>query len=162
MTRRGIFLFFFMCILALSVYATNYAIVVGIDDYRYLIPLSYAEKDARDMEAALKGFGYEVTLLTGRTATKEVIRSEIAYLSEQAERKSGEGKLLFFYFSGHGIGGEETGLYTTYMKPGDTPYTQEELIEDLEQFPGERVLFLDACYQGQGRSELVVNTDQKL
>ncbi|HNW47969.1 MAG TPA: hypothetical protein PKN02_11305 [Thermotogota bacterium] len=53
MTRRGIFLFLLFCILALNANATNYAIVVGINDYLYLMPLSYAEKDAQDVVALL-------------------------------------------------------------------------------------------------------------
>jgi len=53
LTRRGIFLFLLFCILALNANATNYAIVVGINDYLYLMPLSYAEKDAQDVVALL-------------------------------------------------------------------------------------------------------------
>ncbi len=151
MTRRGIFLFLLFCILALNAYATNYAIVVGINDYRYLMPLAYAEKDAQDVAALLTSRGYNVETLVGFGATKEAIQGLIRYYGKESQKAGNYDNLLFFYFSGHGIGGKrtpKTGIYTIFMDVEDEPYTQEELIEDLKAFKGMKVLFLDACYQG--------------
>jgi formylglycine-generating enzyme required for sulfatase activity len=47
-----------MGIIALSALATDYTIVAGIDDYLYFIPLTYVEKDAKDIATLLTGRGY--------------------------------------------------------------------------------------------------------
>ncbi|HPE70092.1 MAG TPA: SUMF1/EgtB/PvdO family nonheme iron enzyme [Thermotogota bacterium] len=141
---------FFACVFLLGFLgARDFAILVGIDDYEALVDLRYAEKDARDLAELLEELGFEVHLLTGNDANVPAIRAEIRRLS----RLSSEYDLLFFAFSGHGIGGEnmeQRGIYTRYMDPnyGDLPYSQQQLLQDLQGFRGDLVVMLDACFQG--------------
>jgi len=146
MTRRGIFLFWLFCILALNAYATNYAILLGTNTYEYnLNSLRYAEKDVADMEQTLRSLGFEVQTITGSRLTKVAVKAAIKRLADKSIWED----LLVVYFSGHG-GGNPKGLYTYYSEvEGDSEYyTQEQLIGDMRLFKGKRALILDACLQG--------------
>ena len=138
-------LFLFLCVVG---FAVDYAILVGIDDYHYLTDLEYAQKDVADMQRLLQGLGFEVQTLTGTQANVGAIRAairDLGFLSTPYD-------LLLFYFSGHGFGGdneEDRGIFTCYMDPvKDKPYSQQQILADLQEFKGDSVLFLDACYQG--------------
>jgi len=72
------------------------ALIIGNSAYK-TAPLKNPVNDARDMAAALKGFGFDVTLLTDASHQK----------MEAAAREFGlklrQGGVGLFYFAGHGV-----------------------------------------------------------
>lgn len=84
--------------------ADIHAVVVGIDDYRRLTPLSGAANDARDLAAVLTGLGAEVELLLNGEATR---RAVIDAFRRQAGR-AGPGDMFVFTYAGHGLQEPET------------------------------------------------------
>jgi hypothetical protein len=57
------------------------ALVIGISDYDgHQNDLTYCDDDARDMKAALEGFGFDVTILTDRQATADNIEAALIAL----------------------------------------------------------------------------------
>lgn len=80
--------------------ADVYGLVIGIDAYEHLAPLSGAVNDARDVEAALeKRMGArDVRLLINGDATREAIFRHW----DELTRMAGTGDILVFHFAGHG------------------------------------------------------------
>jgi formylglycine-generating enzyme required for sulfatase activity len=76
----------------------NQAVLIGINDYpdnSGLVPLRFAEADARELAARLeRACGFKTTLLLGVDATREAI--------EDAVEARGEGEVCLFFFAGHG------------------------------------------------------------
>ncbi|HPE70416.1 MAG TPA: PEGA domain-containing protein, partial [Thermotogota bacterium] len=145
-----------LCLVAVLL-GTNYAVVVGIDEYRHLGNLKYAEKDAEEIDEMLRSMGYITSLLTGRVDESDILE-EIKYMSKY----TGPGDQLFFFFSGHGAQGEtegQRGIYTYNSDPAESSYvvSQAELSSALGQFGGTTVVVLDACFQGseKDRSNMV-------
>jgi len=137
-----------MVLLVGLVVGTDYAIVVGIDNYRWLGTLKYAEKDAEEIGAQLRKMGFNTKILTGKVSGEEIL-GEIQYMSQYTRSTD----TLLFYFSGHGAPGDTErtrGLCTYYSDPktGNFILTQEQLKRELANFGGKKVVVLDACYQG--------------
>ncbi|HRW94182.1 MAG TPA: caspase family protein, partial [Thermotogota bacterium] len=143
-----------MVLLVGMMYATDYAIVVGMNEYRWLNNLRYAEADAEQVGEKLKGLGFNAQILTGRVSDSDIIE-EIRYMSMYTNRND----TLLFYFSGHGMPGDsesERGLCTYNTDPDRGSYvvTQQQLKEALENFAGTKIVILDACYQGSEERNL--------
>ena len=67
MQNKHIILITLLSILFLiSGLAKNVAVLVGINEYRYLPHLKYAEKDAEDLKEVLENAGFLTYLLTKR------------------------------------------------------------------------------------------------
>ena len=82
-----------------SVAGDVYALVVGVDDYAHINPLSGAVNDARDVSDALASIAArDVRVLTDRDATREAIFRNWSELSAAA----GTGDTLIFHYAGHG------------------------------------------------------------
>ncbi len=159
MQNKHIILITLLSILFLiSGLAKNVAVLVGINEYRYLPHLKYAEKDAEDLKEVLENAGFLTYLLTGNRIGREDILEELKY---QADRSSYSDTLLFF-FSGHGIGGsteDEKGLLTRYSDiDGQTAkISHSDLKETLGQFRGKKIIVIDACTQGYETKNLARN-----
>ena len=142
--------------------ATDYAVVVGIDEYMYLWELKYAEKDAEEIGMLLRELGYQARILTGEVSEGAILESIRYYAIGARERDT-----LVFYFSGHGAPGTdetERGLLTTYSHPerGTYKVSQSELREALSEFPGKKIVVLDACFQGGGSRSEMVRMDREM
>ena len=76
-----------------------YALVIGVDDYAHINPLSGAVNDARDVSDALASIAArDVRVLMDRDATREAIFANWSELSDAA----GTGDTLIFHYAGHG------------------------------------------------------------
>ncbi len=153
--KRNIVLFLFIAVFSSSLFSEDFAILVGINDYKYLNNLKYAEKDAEDLEQILLKKNYKVSLLTGAGIVKSTILEKIKDISRLSEKDDS----LLFFFSGHGINGiseSEKGLLTYYSDPGELSYilSQEELKTALSRFNGKKIIILDACFQGSRQKDL--------
>src|SRR6056297_2487811 len=135
-------------------FSKDFAILVGINQYQHLPKLKYAENDAIDMTELLQDLGFQTQTLVNRAATHENILNCL----DETVQKTDEDDLIMFFFSGHGFAGSdlsERGVFSvdTDMK-SVFPISQEEILEILSQTNGNKVLFLDACYQGSRTKDL--------
>lgn len=121
-------------ILVAEANAKIYGLVVGIDDYAHITPLSGAVNDAVDIADALNSLpGAEVEVLINREATRE------AFISKWREiaARSRPGDAIIVTFAGHGS------------------YEPAAIIGDEEDGRDETLLFAEFTFDGPGAGERV-------
>ena len=129
------------------------ALLVGIDHYQNVNPLTGCVADARGMCEILErnadgSPNYECRLLTsanGPAITREYLRAQWHNLFD-----SFDGHILF-HFSGHGTPTRAGGVLVTQEGThGDPGLSMEELLVLASRSPAKSVLLLiDCCYAGQ-------------
>ena len=135
-----------------AAHATDQALVIGVNNYAGLRPgssLNGCVPDAKLMEEKLKGYNFEVTLLTDDQATKAGILAAIAALKDKLSAKD----KVVVYFAGHGT---TDGDSSAAILPSDAKDTGEgsdikttELYEAVSALPAaSRTLILDSCHSG--------------
>ena len=141
-----------------NIYNDSWAIIIGINDYKFVDPLNYAVEDAEAISNLLiSNFDFKkenIIILTDKEATLDNIRTklfEVATLVGKDDR-------LLVYFAGHGEtyslkNGGERGYLIPYDGNLDNifatclPMTDIKEISNLTE--AKHVLFLmDACYGG--------------
>jgi uncharacterized caspase-like protein len=148
------------------------ALVVGLDQYEdpALGSLRFASKDARDLAELLSspehGDFDEVVVVAGR-AERPAILGALEDLSAGLHRDD----TLLVYFAGHGTLDLAAGRTTLYLLPTEARLHRAavegiavgDLERVLEASPARRrVLVVDACYAGQGRSGLAPEVQSQL
>jgi len=148
------------------------AILVGIDAFEdpALTDLRFAGKDATDLARVLSdpehGAFDEVHLLTDAPT-----RADLLQQLEDVSRTLFRDDLLLVYFAGHGTLDLASGGTKLYLLAADgelaRPRQTGVAIDDLEQrlqatAPRRRVLIIDACHSGTGRSGLPPNVRVRL
>ncbi len=138
-------------------YATSWALVVGINGYQFASPLNFARQDAQAFAAILQErFGFDagkISLLTDAAATRKEILSEFLKFTLNL---IGPDDRIVVFFAGHGCTrsgkrGEVGFLVPVDGDPADlsTLIRWDELTRNAELVPAKHVLFLmDACYGG--------------
>ena len=148
--------------------AENWALLVGINDYRVINDLRLAEGDATRMKESLikyAGFKDENTrLLVGKSATKKGIR--LAFKEVLIDRVKPGDKALF-YFSGHGVqiadktGQEEDGKDEMLCAQDSAMHTytfvrDNELGKWMDQVDTtNKIVILDCCHSGTATRALI-------
>ena len=138
-------------------YKGSRALIIGIDDYEYASPLSYAVSDATAIRDVLTtDFGFSagnVTTLNDQEATKaNILKSFMRFAGNDVELDD----RIFVFFAGHGntrAGNRgETGFLVTYdSNPADlsTYIRWDDLTRNSELIRAKHMLFImDACYGG--------------
>lgn len=140
-----------------SIYAKNWAVVIGIDDYGGEHPqLANARNDAAGMARLLQSFyGFQqiMTLFDGE-ASRDAI---LSLLRDQLPQQVGEEDCLIIFFAGHGTTrvsdngfkrgyiipqNGEAGKYSTYID-------MEEIRDACNWIPAKHILIiLDCCFSG--------------
>jgi hypothetical protein len=140
-----------------SHYENSFGLIIGINEYRYAPPLSYACNDADVVASILTselGFpASQVTLLKNGAATREAIVE--AYLNFSSLAANLDDR-LFVFFAGHGMTVEGMRGPIGYLVPvdGDTDKFHtlirwDDLTRNAELIPAKHILFIiDACYSG--------------
>lgn len=139
--------------------AKNWAIVVGINQYRFLQPLRYAKRDAETMQAFLSQtagfdriflFTDDSPELSGKTT--EPFRNNLLRVLRQIFEKPfmTDGDNFWFFFSGHGMRHREQDyLMPLDGDPEDVEHTgiSTHLIANYLRSCGadNAVMILDAC-----------------
>lgn len=121
-------------------HALIYGIDYNNDSYNKLVNTIY---DASDMGSAFSALGYTVKKTVN--ATRAVIFSDIA------DTDQGEDDILLFYFSGHGIGTDDSVALIPYLDTTVGGYeliSPDELFSALHSIPGRKIVILDICYSG--------------
>jgi len=124
------------------------ALVVGNSAYKHLSPLTSPTKDARDMETALQGMGFEV--VRKENLTQSQLSREVIAFKQKAKGYSA----ALFYYSGHGM--EADGV--PYILPVDVDNNTltkqdadmlcnnvESITSALNEVTPATVIILDAC-----------------
>lgn len=140
------------------------ALLVGVNDYRFVRPLKGAVADALDIERALKSVGVkDVSTLLNEGAERSVLFSEM----EKLIQRSKPGDLIILSFAGHGSqepervkGSEPDGLDEVFLLAGFNPAvpqgtTQRVLdkefnviIKRLEERGATVIFVADSCHGG--------------
>ena len=139
-------------------FGARMAVVVGVNRYAHLSPLSYAEKDAKDVAKVLTELGFTVTLMTldSREAPyhAEAILSAITRVCRDADSQD----TLLVALSGHGFSqqGSKDGWfcahYTDPTKLEVTGLSLEEVRRRLVASKAtQRMLLVDACRNRPGQ-----------
>ncbi len=141
----------------------DYALVIGIANYKGLPPADFAESDARDMALAFEALGVPeenvVSLIGAKAGLSEVSK----YVEEWLPRRVSKDSRVFVYFSGHGSPDVSDG--SAYLMPWDadasfvksTGFPLARLYKALGALPARHVIALiDSCFSGAGGRSVLV------
>jgi hypothetical protein len=137
-------------------YDRSWALVIGINDYQYARPLSYATQDAEAVVVVLGTLGFPqdgIRLLTDGDACKA--RIEESYLNYIGVADSPDDRIVVF-FAGHGVTRPAHRGPVGYLVPVDGDPDQPTSLIRLDQFtrnadliPAKHMLFIfDSCFSG--------------
>lgn len=130
---------------------TNIALLVAIGDYDRAVsglpPLKYPVADITPIAGALKKDGFEISILTDRSATAGAIREAIGELGKALDK--GQGTFLF-YFSGHGFRTGTENYLATFGTTANDLANQGLSVTELDKLllatgAKRRMAFIDAC-----------------
>jgi hypothetical protein len=139
--------------------ANNWAIVVGINKYKYLPDLNFAEQDALAIQQFLcveAGFAADQVLLCGdmTEASDDATHTELLIILRNKLHRAQNADNLWFFFSGHGL--------QDHLMPFDGhPYHVDKtaisihfVVDHLRACKAKNiVLILDMCRDGQPKTE---------
>ncbi len=140
-----------------SYYRNSWALVIGINNYEFVSPLSYACNDADAVADALAtelGFPKDhIALLKDRNATKQAILDTFLAYSDMAGDP--DDRVLVF-FAGHGTTFDGLRGPVGYLIPVEGNLDNKnslvrwsDLTRDADLIPAKHILFImDACYSG--------------
>jgi hypothetical protein len=146
------------------------AIIIGIDNYKYVPSAQYAENDAREFYDYATNVlvipPKQIRLLIGQDATRAAILKAFSnWLRGFSNNPDTE---VFIFYSGHGL--SEADGSDAYFIPvdgdpallSDTAISRRRLLEDLEAINAKSsTLFLDTCYSGVNRNgESIISTQR--
>ena len=156
-----------------GIYENSFAVIIGINKYKYSKSLKFAVKDAKDIKKLLVNkFGFNndnIRLLLDSEATFSAIRQalyEIAGLAKKNDR-------LLIYFAGHGqtiITKSEKQIGYLIPVNGDineptlTGIPMDDIIRLCESNSKHILYLMDACYSGlmaEGTRGLDISKDEK-
>lgn len=138
-------------------YASSWALVIGINDYKSAPPLGYARQDAEGFAESLKTrFAFppdNVTVLLDAEATRERIHSEFLALAKDSVQPDDR---IAVFFAGHGCTrvarrGEVGFLVPVDGNPNDLAslVRWNDLTGNADLICAKHILFImDACYGG--------------
>lgn len=138
-------------------YENSWAIVIGVNAYQKLHPLTYAVADAKAVANLLPSLGFpkeHILLLLDDGATKSGIEST---LYRTLRPRMGPNDRLLVYFAGHGEtlplrDGEEGYILPVDSDPEALPATalaMQDIQRIAQRLPAKHYLFiLDACFSG--------------
>jgi len=130
-------------------YGSYYALVIGIDDYRFLPKLKTAVNDAQAVADLLHGqYAFEVNVLRNPT------RYQILVALDQYRRTLPTTASLLIYYAGHGAFDQDTDK--AYWLPVDAEKDNhanwiiaDDITSDARAIPALHVLIIsDSCYSG--------------
>ena len=142
-----------------DIYDTSWALIIGINKYENVQPLSYAIDDAIAVKNLLiNDFGFprnNVNLLLNQEATQNNIKKQLDILVKSAKKND----RVLFYFAGHGeteplaLDGTDMGFLLPVEGDTENLYLTSIPMDELKRISlyskAKHMLFLvDACYGG--------------
>jgi tetratricopeptide (TPR) repeat protein len=139
-----------------------YGLIVGVSEYKYVTPLSYATNDANLIANVIRSNFSEskvhLELLTNKLATELAIKSGLHKINQQV--KSGD--LVVFYFAGHGdvayTEGSQRGYFLAHNASDSRDYEAggavrfdavHDSIQAITNKGAKVYLITDACRAGK-------------
>ena len=128
-----------------------YALIIGINSYRYIDRLQTATNDAKTVAQILNAnYGFESKLILDQDATRESVMNELNSLRLKLQPNDN----LLIYYAGHGVHDKVTDA--SYWLPvdakldNDTNWIDAKNITDqLKRISAKHVLIVaDSCYSG--------------
>lgn len=151
-----------------AAFATQYAVLVGIEDYEHADlrspPLKYAVEDAQVLGEVLTAAGYQVMLLTdgtGQTNAKfRPTRANIDRVLRDTLHNCQRGDTVVIAFAGHGLqfAGENDAYFCPvdarpFARDADTLLSIKSIYDELDSsFAGAKVMLVDACRNDPDRT----------
>lgn len=151
-----------------QVYSGSVAVVIGIDAYRDLSPLTGAVRDAKAVAEVLRAQGFEVITLLDAEAKRQRI-SEV--LGDELPNRLGKDDRVLIYFAGHGVTEGDGESTMGYLMPFDASNTKRrstglsmsEMQQWFQGYKARHVMFVaDACYSGLALSTRSAGLSPKL
>ncbi len=135
----------------------NYAIVVGIDEYKDRMSLHTCANDAKSVADLMSELGYNVVLLSDQTEERPTKSNILDDALKEIKYKQDLGNVIF-YFSGHGV---RACNGTFYLIPQDadgntSSYISEDEIKQQIKDIKNLALIIDAC-NSEGLSPAIGN-----
>lgn len=141
----------------------DFALIVGVGNYKNLPAADYATNDARDMAGALGALGVPEENVVVLTDAKATLSEVSKYVEEWLPRRVSKDSRVYFYFSGHGAPDVKDG--SAYLMPWDgdaafvksTGFPLTRLYAALSDLPVTRVVaMIDSCFSGAGGRSVLV------
>lgn len=138
--------------------ARYHAIIIGINDYKYLPKLHTAVNDARAVEQVLREkYGFDTTLLI------DAGRTDIMRAFNEARRTMGPNDNLLIYYAGHGE--FDKTVNKAYWLPSDAEHDSDanwlivdNITANIRRFASRHVLVVaDSCYSGTLTRSAITN-----
>lgn len=135
----------------------DFAVIIGIENYRSLPTASYAEADARAYRRQLLSIGVpeeNIVLLGGEKASRNDV---VKYIEEWLPTQVQPDSRVYVIFSGHGAPKPDDG--TAYLVPWDgdasflktTAYALDRFLDNLNGLSARQIfVVMDACFSGAG------------
>ncbi len=142
-----------------ATYDHSWAVIIGIDQYQAMPPLSYAVSDARAVaELLATNYGFDpahMLVLENAAATQDAIRAVIDERLTNPNEVGKDDRVLFF-FAGHGVTRHGQRGDVGYIAPVDaqpgawrTLIGMDDIVRAAEFIPAKHIFFImDACYSG--------------
>ncbi len=135
----------------------KYALLIGLNDYRYagslIKKLEWAVNDATELDVALENQGYETTKLTNEDAKREHIVAELAKFASIVT----EADTFLLYFAGHGVRNKRLNQKTYWLAYESNLAELDargirlpHLLDYLQDInAGKKLILLDHCFSGE-------------
>ncbi|MBU2862988.1 polysaccharide deacetylase family protein [Reinekea forsetii] len=144
-----------------QLYGNSWALVIGVNKYRYWPQLSYAVNDAKGVKEVLQNkYGFEeerIFTLLDENASRENISEHLANILSDPGRVKPNDRVFIFY-AGHGMtrvlpSGRNLGYIIPFDAELDKFHSKAISMTHLQDFsdmiPAKHVYFvMDSCYSG--------------
>ena len=126
-----------------------HALIIGINDYKYLSKLSTAINDSKSVAKVLKKYGFTITLLISNVTRTQILKQ----MNKLRQNLLPEDKLLIYY-AGHGYFNKET--EKAYWLPIDAEMNDttnwiiaDTITSSIKTISAKHILIVsDSCYSG--------------
>jgi len=151
-------------------YHASWGLVIGINSYKHLSPLSYACNDANAIHGVLLNDldfpASQVTLLKDGAATRNAIFETFLSFAQKANHPDDR---VVVFFAGHGMTYKGQRGQIGYLVPVDgepNNYSSllrwDDLTRNADLIPAKHILFImDACYSGLAMQRTVTPGTQR-
>lgn len=146
-------------------YKRDFAIVIGIDNYRDRMDLHSSVNDAKTFAALLEMYGYDVLMLTDDAHYKPTKHNILEVALAEVKERQNRGGNIIVYYSGHGVL-DRNGDY--YLIPQDadgveSTYISEDELNRYIKGIKNLAIIVDACHSGAlcdaaGESQLMLTS----
>lgn len=141
----------------------DFALVIGIEDYKSAPKAKYAERDASAVRSYLRAMGYPERNIIHLAGADASLSGILSYLEEWLPKNIGPDSRLFVFYSGHGAPDPKSA--EPYLVPWDgklgylksTALPLSRFYKDLQGLKAGKVLVaMDACFSGSGARSAVM------